>query len=248
MRTNVQLAVQREHARAGLATPSPEVTRQTVRKMCEHIRNAQTDPLITLCAEQAIAGTRGPSEALQRLWYWVKSHVKFVTDEQLTWRLFREKDNFELLISPSVLIRMAQPQGDCDCFTMLVCAMCQALRIGSRIVTLQCDRRRPGEYTHVFPIAYDGSSWVPMDASHGLSPSWEVPVRDVSRRTEWSLSGRIVSDTDGQSAIATGGMGTYTVSSVLSAFTAPCPFCLGIPIWAWLIAAGLVVTFVVKDA
>jgi hypothetical protein len=215
----MQVTLQREHAPNGLNTSSFDVTRQTVRKMCEHVRNAQSDPLIQQTAH-TIANAQTCSDTLRKLWYWVKAHVKFVTDEQLTWRLFREKDNFELLISPSVLIRMRQPQGDCDCFTMLVCALCQALGIESRIVTLQCDRRRPGEYTHVFPIAFasDKQTWCSMDASHGTLFGWEVPARDQLHRTEWNLNGRIVSDTAGPSDVATAGMGSVASTVSLPVF------------------------------
>ena len=204
----MRVTLQREHA--GLNTPSPQVTQQTVRKMCEHIRQGAADPLI-LSTAQSVAPMgpdkrMAPSDALARLWYWVKLHVKFVPDEAQTLKMFGESDNFELLISPPVLIRMPQPAGDCDCFTMLLLALARSLGFDTRIITLMCDRRRPGEYTHVFGSAFapDLKAWIPLDASHGDYPGWEVPARDVTRRTEWNMSGQIVTgaSNDARSPIA----------------------------------------------
>ena len=195
------IVVQREQA--GLGTPSSVVTAQTVQKMCEHIRNAKSDPIIRNVAA-GLKRTRpfrsvAPSSVLCSLWYWVKLHVKFSQDDTLIRKLFNESGHYELLISPPVLLRMKRPQGDCDDFTMLICALCSVLGIDSRIVTLMCDRRRPGEYSHVFPIGYmaDKQMWCPVDASHGDYPGWQVPQQAVTRRTEWDLNGNIVSDSGG---------------------------------------------------
>ncbi len=194
------IVLQREQA--GLHTPSPQVTEQTVLKMCEHIRNAPADPLVQQAARsikaqpfRPVAITDG-APVLARLWWWVKYRVKFTQDDELIRKLFNESGHYELLISPPVLLRMLKPQGDCDDFTMLICALCLCLGFETRIVTVMCDRKRPGEYTHVFPVAFlaDQKIWCPMDASHGDYPGWQVPERDVTRRTEWDLSGRVVLD------------------------------------------------------
>ena len=184
----VPVVASREHA--GLSTPSPVVTQQTVRKMGEHIQNALADPLI----RQIAASASTQSDPLSALWWWVKHAIRFRQDDSLILELFNEKDHFELLISPPVLIRMKRPQGDCDDFTMLMLALacCAGYRV--RIVTVQCDRARPGEYSHVYGEALIPQGWMPLDASHGTYPGWEVPARDILRKTSWTLDGYVAHD------------------------------------------------------
>lgn len=182
------IALTREHA--GLGTPSPIVTAQTVRKMCEHIRNAQSDPLVLGIARSAIAHP----DPLSSLYWWVKHAVKFRQDDPMILELTGERDHYELLISPPVLLRMKRPQGDCDDFTMLLAALLTAAGCETRIVTIECDRTRPNEYSHVYLEVWDGSRWLPLDASHGKFPGWEVPAYDIARKTSWSMDGYVADD------------------------------------------------------
>jgi transglutaminase superfamily protein len=179
------------------------------------IRAALNDPGIQAIASQlkarAASLAKGESGLLACDWMWVKEHIKFESDEQQTRRLLNEGDNFELLVSPPVLIRNSPATGDCDDFTMLVLSLASAQGFPVRIVTLECDRRRPGEYSHVYGAAQlPNGMWCPLDASHGEYPGWEVPARDVRRRTEFNLDGETVLDKrfDTQpAAAASSGMG-----------------------------------------
>jgi transglutaminase-like putative cysteine protease len=193
MTAAVPIVVQREHE--GLDANAKAVTRRTIEKMCEHIRAAVADPLVKQVAVDCknIAERQG-CDPLMTIWYWVKSHVTFTPDEELTRRLLNEADHWELLISPPVLLRMPRMEGDCDDFTMLICALAQCLGIPCRIVTIACDRKRPGEYSHVFPIAAGANRWIPLDASHGSYPGWKVPRADVTRSTEWNMQAERVAD------------------------------------------------------
>ena len=187
----VPVVASREHA--GLSTPSPVVTQQTVRKMGEHIQNALNDPLIQRIAASA-CGNVGQVDPLSALWWWVKHAVQFRQDDSLILELFNERDHFELLISPPVLIRMKKPQGDCDDFTMLILALAACAGYRVRIVTVQCDRSRPNEYSHVYGEALIDRGWMPLDVSHGTYPGWEVPARDILRKTSWTLDGYVAHD------------------------------------------------------
>lgn len=184
------VVISREHA--GLDTPSPIVTAQTVRKMCEHIANAQSDPLVLGIARSA---AQHP-DPISSLYWWVKHAVKFRQDDPMIWELFRERDHYELLISPPVLLRMRRPEGDCDDFTMLLCALLTAAGFETQIVTIECDRTRPNEYSHVYLEVWNDSlqNWMPLDASHGKFPGWEVPARDIQRKTSWSMDGFVADD------------------------------------------------------
>jgi hypothetical protein len=190
------IVLQRDQTPQGVRTPTEIVTRQTVQKMCEHIRNAPADPLVKRLAAHLSARATTPAEYLIACWTWTKHNVKFVHDDTLIRQLLNECDHFELLISPPVLLRMNRPQGDCDDFTMLLCALALARGFDVRIVTLACDRNRPGEYSHVFGAARlpDSGLWCAMDASHGTKLGWQVPPFDVQRRTEWDMNGQPVSD------------------------------------------------------
>jgi hypothetical protein len=185
---SVPVVASREHA--GLGTPSPRVTAMTVRTMGRHITDALSDPIINQVASTACE----QASPVFSLWWWVKQAVKFKQDDALILKLFGERDHYELLISPPVLLRMPVPQGDCDDFTMLLSALliCAGYRV--RIVTIECDPRRPGEYSHVYAETLANGRWVPMDASHGKFPGWEVPAQDIRRKTSWSLDGHVVED------------------------------------------------------
>ena len=200
--SSVPVVLQRDRTPQGLNTPTRVVTQQTVVKMCEHIRNAQSDPMLTAAARNITGPCKTPADQLSAVWLWVKHHIKFLHDEVLTRTLFNEGDHFELLISPPVMLRMKTPSGDCDDFTMLADALACALGFEWGIVTIACDRKRPGEYSHVY-----GAAWLPngvmcpLDCSHGKYPGWEVPARDVQRKTIWNSKARVIADDLGQAAM-----------------------------------------------
>ena len=183
----VPVVASREHL--GLGTPSSIVTERTVRKMNEHIHNALNDPVLVRLSQRFCYSP----DPLGDLWRWAKQNVRFRQDDALILMIFNERDHFELLISPSVVIRMNHPQGDCDDFTMLIATLAQLMGCRVRIETVQCDRARPGEYSHVYPSVLT-DRWMPLDASHGTYPGWEVPARDILRKTSWTLDGYVVHD------------------------------------------------------
>lgn len=194
------IVLDRQPTPQGLATATRPLTEQTVRKMCEHIRNAQTDPALQAIAAELVSKGKTAADTLSGLWLWVKRHVKFVHDDTLIRELLNESGHFELLISPSVLLRMRRPRGDCDDFTMLALALGQLIGYQCGIVTLMCDRRRPGEYSHVYGCAALPGLLFPLDCSHGRYPGWEVPRHDIQRRTIWDLNGNVISDEPGPAA------------------------------------------------
>lgn len=186
----VPMPVVADRVHAGLDAPNEVVTEKTVRKMGEHIANAQSDPVIRSIAYRA---SQRP-DCLRFLWQQVKQMVRFRHDDSLIRDLFGERDHYELLVSPPVLVRMKRPEGDCDDFTMLIDALALCAGYPVRIVTLACDRARLKEYSHVYGAALADGHWWPLDVSHGSFPGWEVPRRDMIRRTSWTLDGYIASD------------------------------------------------------
>jgi hypothetical protein len=180
--------------------------------MCEHIRNAQSDPMLQAIARRLETSATTPAAQLSAVWLWVKNHIKFLHDDVLTRVLFNEGDHFELLISPPVMLRMPAPSGDCDDFTMLACALACAMGFPWGIVTLACDRKRPGEYSHVYGCAWlPNGVMAPLDCSHGKYPGWEVPSYDVQRKTIWDSGASVISDEGGSTDPASSPQGLGSV-------------------------------------
>lgn len=174
-------------------------TAQTVRAMCGEIREAAGDWLVigsarmTLQAFQHYPFAADPATAI---WWFVKHRLKFVQDEITLSRLLNKRGELDFLQSPSILLRARKPQGDCDCFTMLVCALLECAGVPWKICTVKCDAREPWRWSHVYCCAElpDGRR-IALDASHGNAPGWEVPARDVFEYAEWDRDGNRLATT-----------------------------------------------------
>lgn len=163
--------------------------------MCGHISAACEDPAIRLAANYALQHYgQNSSDPAMKAWaaFWFCKHqVKFVVDEAPMMRL-GEPNQQDLLISPSVLIRMDKPQEDCDGFTMLGAALLKCLGVPFVIVTIAASPDDPSRWSHVFLMAHTGNTWLPIDASHGTGPGWIVPASHTYRWHCWDESGEPV--------------------------------------------------------
>jgi hypothetical protein len=171
-------------------------TAQTVERMCRHIAGAVAhDPATQASAADALQrfGNVALSPLRRRawsVWWYVKHRMKFVQDEKLLGSMLGEPPQRELMISPAILLRMKEPQGDCDDFTMLVCALLKCLNVPFEIVTIAADPTAPERWSHVYAVALveDGQR-IPIDASHGKFPGWEVPLEHILRYQAWDEIG-----------------------------------------------------------
>jgi hypothetical protein len=171
------------------ASADPDTaTAQTIRIMCGHVKRAASDPLLQQTAAQAVSqfgGLAGDTQdsALQAAcaaWWWHKLYVKFLLHDLFIWNKLGEQGHLQGLISPEILIRMKDPEGDCAIFSMGIAAMLQAFGIPYEFVTVKVNRREPHEYGHVYLYAVTGDGRrIPLDASHGDYPGWQVPSRDI---------------------------------------------------------------------
>jgi hypothetical protein len=120
------------------------------------------------------------------LWYWIKNHVRFVTDEQTmtAMEIPIENPTKELLIAPATLLAMPDPQGDCDDFSMLGKTMLAQCGIRSSFITIKAQADEPKLWTHIYVKVYlgDGSTMM-FDSSHGHWPGWET--RNYWEKREW---------------------------------------------------------------
>ncbi len=98
----------------------------------------------------------------------------------------------ETLVRPIDMRMMAEPQGDCDDFSMMIRARLLALGIPCKFVTVAVDPQDPERFSHVYAVAdcsdgRCGPNWsgrVALDTSHGPYPGWEAP-NPFGKRAEW---------------------------------------------------------------
>ena len=119
------------------------------------------------------------------MFWFLKHRVKRVLDEQALFRL-GEAGQSDMLIAPAVLLRMPEPQEDCDGFTMAAAALLSVLGVESCIITVACDMTVSET---LVPCFRDGSPGERrLDAARlldGKQPGWMVPQRQVSRWQAW---------------------------------------------------------------
>jgi hypothetical protein len=172
-------------------------TNQTVKLMCRYIKEAAADPVLKDAAayvRNAYAGaSTDPGMLAWGVFWFAKHNIKFVVDEAPLMRLERIVPGSgyaqqDLLIRPDVLIRMNPREGDCDDFTMMVCALLKCLGVPFSIVTIACGPDDPKRWSHVFPIALTPTP-IAVDASHGRGPGWMVPLEQTYRWQAWDENG-----------------------------------------------------------
>lgn len=193
-------------------------TAQTVEIMCQHIKRACEDPAVQRAALNAVQRFRGnpwavaagedplsPKNVAQSAWWYAKHRLKFEHHEKTIRLLFGENDQLQLLISPEIIERLSNPKGDCAIYVMLVCAILRCFGVPYEVVTIACNPSEPGIFSHVFCYAVmpDGTR-LPLDASHGKVPGWQVPYRHRTKTQVWDESGNPVQDYPAYS-----GLGAY---------------------------------------
>jgi hypothetical protein len=154
-------------------------TQQTVSAMCEHVRLAATDPVVQRFAQDAL-NRLGPNSSERdrcaAAWKATKHWIHFENDEPLLAKLGKP-DELELLVNPAVMVRLPvkDRKGDCDDFTMLLCALLQCMGgIQWNIVTIKANRADPEQWSHVYAEAILSDGRFPLDASHGPKPGLEA--------------------------------------------------------------------------
>jgi len=189
---------------ASLSDPF-EATHQTVQYMVGLIGESLKDPIINRAAADAckrfwlLTGSAS-SDAKRKAecaWWWAKHAVKFVHHQKLLEAWLGKSDELQLLIAPDVLLKMQQPKGDCAVFTCLVCALLECLQVPWEICTVAVNPRQPEIFSHVYARAVmPNGVCIPLDASHGKYPGWEVPASRVTLKQIWNSAGEPIQDRD----------------------------------------------------
>jgi transglutaminase-like putative cysteine protease len=158
---------------------------QTIALMGSIIEASTEHPHVIDATRAACAGigTAAPAwRKSQAIFGWIKSNVRFMTDESILAKYFGLGPDQELLIKPELLVKFGR--GDCDCHAMLTCAMLRCSGVDCRLVTIAADQEEPERYSHVYAVAVlETGDLLPMDTSHGLFAGWEAPWS--FRRQEW---------------------------------------------------------------
>jgi predicted transglutaminase-like cysteine proteinase len=174
-----------------LPDDSDQATARTVEVMQRYIAEDANSNEVRAALRDAITPILQYSNAFGTaalIFQSIKRRVKFAPDPKTaagTANLPAAPADIELLIRPRDLLRMTQPTGDCDDFSMLTAAMLAAAGIPYELVTIAADRQHPQEFSHVFvrAVLEDGSR-VAMDTSHGTHIGWEYP--SPTREQVWT--------------------------------------------------------------
>src|ERR1041384_1370523 len=104
------------------------------------IQAAHDQPAVVTATRQALRSVAMSAPAwrkAQAIWEWVHRNIRFKPDEEILAQYFGLPADMELLQRPELLL--ATRRGDCDCFTMLACAMLLCAGVPYRIVTIAAE-------------------------------------------------------------------------------------------------------------
>lgn len=168
--------------RNAIALPAPPATGQTfpladgdvgtsdtVRRMCELVNEGARDPEINRAALAIVHGARVPqfdfAGERRAIYEWKRRSIRF----------FRDIEGKETLRSARETLHVRG--GDCDCQTILTCALLKTIGQLVRIVTISTHPEAPDVFSHVFPEVRDERGrWISLDTARkrprfGLGPN-----------------------------------------------------------------------------
>lgn len=164
----------------------------TISRMIDIVYSESGHPIILLAIQEATAqlgNSASDTEIAEAIYYWTKRRIKFTEDEEILYRQlgFDSLDavDTELLITPTALLSLDTPVGDCDDFSTLLVAMFHTLKYKCWFVTIAADSNFPEKFSHVYCKVWlqDIGRALYLDASHGSFPGWEY--EGASRKEEW---------------------------------------------------------------
>jgi len=174
-----------------LSENSDRATAQTIDRMQAFANEDSRDLQIVGIARMLGGGKLPPAQFAKNVHGWVRDHVRFVQDREIAFMLGGAVDAFrvsEVLIRPREMVRMADPMGDCDDFSMLTAALLTAGGVDASFATVAANPGAPKDYSHVYDVAHLQGGDMAIDSSHGDFAGWEAPNL-FGKLREWSLSG-----------------------------------------------------------
>lgn len=158
-----------------------EETAQTVQYMDELAAADAADPSVIAATMEALerAGLDAASPDLEKacaVYWFLKSTVRYVPTPGTSPLVD------QTLITPSALLAMPEPIGDCPQFSMLACAMFRVLCMRSLFVTIAAEKAFPDQWSHIYnTVEVAPDTWLPFDSSNGPEPGAEF-ARPFKRR------------------------------------------------------------------
>lgn len=158
-----------------------EETAQTVRYMYELAAADAEDPAVIGAAAEAleIAGLDNGSPDFDKacaVFWWLKNTIRYVPTPGTSPLVD------QTLISPTAVLAMPEPIGDCPQFSMLACAMFRVLGMNSCYVTIAAEEFAPDQFSHIYnTVEVAPGTWMPFDSSNGPEPGAEY-AKPLKRR------------------------------------------------------------------
>ena len=177
-----------------MSTHPDSQVQQTLGRMGARVAVDSSDPVFmsrvwnTVNADNEI-------DACNQVWAHTKGGIKFQRDEVTGAGVggYSSDDVVETIIRPVEMAKFmdaGNAVGDCDDFSMYAACCLKALGIPCTFATTAADSRDPGQFSHVYVVAYPKSGngirmRMPIDASHGEYAGWETP--GLGRYQEWPV-------------------------------------------------------------
>lgn len=162
---------------ATMAIPEGDAgTAATIQQMARLIDQGMKDPVVHELAARLVRGVRQfdfTGEA-RSIYEGVRRNVRFTRD-------IRGK---ETLHAAPEIIRLRI--GDCDDFTILMCALLGSVGHKCRIVTISAYPAAPDIFSHVYPEVFLDGRWVAVDAARKDPAFGKSPERFIRKRV-WSI-------------------------------------------------------------
>lgn len=168
-------------------------TTDTINKMIGLVQQNVSSPTIQKALDEIELGLGNNTSAedwCRGIFWYVKKHVKFATDEHTLVQdlgIQDLEDGKELLFSPSYLLQMPTPTGDCDDFSTLIATLLIAAGVQQVFFcTVAADSKDPSAFTHVFVrVMLSNGKMLALDASHGQYPGWET--KNQFKQINWPI-------------------------------------------------------------
>ena len=182
----------RFQARELTGDPDTQVA-QTMRVMGQRVSEDSANPIFQAYAGRVFDGVdlNDKEAVIDRAYQHVHDSIHFQRDEDSGAGLGDIPDLVEFIVRPvdmAQYIDQGNAIGDCDDFSMLLAALLATRGIPSKFCTVAASNEFPDQFSHVYVVTYLNGERIPLDASHGDYPGWEVSNR-YDKRAEWSTSG-----------------------------------------------------------
>ncbi|MGH8864428.1 MAG: transglutaminase-like domain-containing protein [Burkholderiales bacterium] len=152
-------------------------TAQTIAAMRRLIEEGKKDPAVHETAATILQGVRAFDWNGERraIYEWVRRNIRFTRDVY----------GKETLHSAREILRLRI--GDCDDYTVLLCALLATVGHKTRIVTISSNDEDPEQFSHVYPEVFAEGTWIAIDAAR-RNPAYSLAPERFHRKRIWDTS------------------------------------------------------------